>query len=103
MESASSEKRRPLHSYMSRKRFHEMIEELQRHGYSDVDGIMNVVCSVMNFDPNDNRYLAYQAAQLEKRAVERGVSKYEASGRKAYYHRKRTDAGKKDNKEICAL
>lgn len=65
---------KPYHSYISRKRFEEIRTELDAMGVTQKEDILAMICRVLNFDPNNRRFMEYKRQHLAKKAKETGLS-----------------------------
>lgn len=84
--------RRPLQSYMNKKRYTEindMFQQLAQVGQLDVERAMSVIEKVLKFDPGDDSYMKRRLELIHKRANAKGVSTYEEMGGRACYERKK--------------
>ena len=86
--------KRPLHSYMSRKRYLNIMGKLNDDGMDPqwVAKVMDTISTELNFDPNNNPFIKYKREFLQKKAAETGLTIHELSGSKRSRERKKADA-----------
>jgi hypothetical protein len=86
-----SSKRRPMHSYMSRKRYMGIMESLAKDGMSLVmiERVMSVIRTEMSYDPDDDPFIAYKRSYLRKKSAETGQTIDVLSGSKRSRERRK--------------
>lgn len=101
-ESADLNVKKPYHSYISRKRYEEIQKSLSDQGIERVDDIMRTIRTVLNFDPNNNRFVVYKAEMLRQKAAETGLSVYVLSGGKRYADRQKAARQQQQQQQAVA-
>jgi hypothetical protein len=77
--------------FISKKKYDELKNILSAQSFDDdeISTIMNAVCSVLKFDPEQGLYSKERLKEIaDKRRADaeaKGVSSYEARGMKSYY------------------
>jgi hypothetical protein len=69
---------------MSRKRYMGIMEALANDGIdaATTERVMGIICAEMNFDPDDDPFIAYKRDLLRKKAAETGLTIDVLSGSK---------------------